>query len=926
MINPGDILRILSDAQKQFITDTSPSAAFDSLLNGLLELTGSEYGFIGEVLVADSGARYLKTHAITDISWNDETRAFYENNSPDGLEFFNLDSLFGEVIKTGETVVANDPANDPRRTGLPEGHPPLNAFLGLPIFRGDDLIGMAGIANRDGGYSEELATELDAYLTTCALLISNHRFSQRDSLHDRQLRHSEKLQKIVLDTVVDGIITIDGNGLIASFNRSAERIFQYTAEEVIGRNVNMLMPEPYATAHDGYIRHYRETGQARIIGIGRRVEGLRKNGETFPMSLAVGETVIDGETVYAGIVRDISVEKASELALQENTVRLQAVLDNVVDGIISIDHKGTVKSFNPAAERIFGYKAQEVIGNNVNMLMPEPFATEHDSYLHNYLETGEARIIGIGREVTGRRKDGSEFPMDLAVNRMEVGGDVMFSGVVRDITERKQMEIMKNEFISTVSHELRTPLTSIRGSLGLITGGAVGEVSPQIEEMLKIASNNTERLLILINDILDIQKMEAGKMAFRFENINLREFLENVIKENSGYASQHNVSYVLKEFPSSLRVFADKDRMAQVMANLLSNAAKFSREGDSVEVTVARHEQAIRISVTDHGVGISEEFHHSVFEKFTQSDSSDTRQKGGTGLGLSITRLIIEKHGGRIDFVSRVGVGTTFFFELPELTTNLSEFDMPLTVLGQHRPCVLIVEDDPDVAALLQRMLAESGYNSDIALNAREARWLLRERGANYKAMTLDIILPDEDGLDLLAYLRSQESTRNLPVVIVSVKADEAKRDLNGGAVGVMDWLAKPIDQGRLRQAIKMAAGPNKVPRVLHVEDEQDVHKVVSIMLRNDCEIVWTSTVEASREALESEEFDLVLLDIGLPDGSGLDLLETIERRVKPPRVVIFSAQDVDEAVASRVSGVLVKSATDNDLLLNTIVGVMRAN
>lgn len=796
MIDAGTMLGILSEAQQKFISQETPREAFDGLLTGLLKLTGSEYGFIGVVQKTAEGAPYLKTNAITNIAWDDATRQFYEQNAPQGMEFFNLDSLFGEVIKTGQIVIANDPANDPRRTGLPEGHPPLSAFLGLPVYRGDELIGMIGIANRTGGYTEQLISALEPFLNTCANLISAYRYAMQAEIKTQQLKDSESRHRAILDTVVDGIITIDDQAVVASFN--------------------------------------------------------------------------------------------------------------------------------PAAENIFGYKAEEVIGHKVNMLMPGTFAAEHDSYMHNYLTTGKAQIIGIGREVTGLRKDGSTFPMDLAVSEMRIGSETMFSGIVRDITERKRVETMKNEFISTVSHELRTPLTSIRGSLDLLSGGAVGELPAEAGDMLTIATNNTERLLILINDILDIQKIESGKMAFRFERLNLNIFLERTIRDNQAYADQYGVQLMLKPPESDMWVFADKDRLTQVMANLLSNAVKFSPPNDVVEISTARHVDATRISITDHGPGIPDDFKPILFEKFTQSDSSDSRQKGGTGLGLNIARLIVKKHGGRIDFISQQNLGTTFYFELPELRDMETNLQLPSALKKDHAPCILIVEDDPDVAALLQRMLVEAGFNSDIAYSAQQARSYLKDHGDKYKAMTLDLNLPDQDGLDMLIGLRADSKTIDLPVVVVSIKADESRRELNGGAIGIMDWLNKPIDQERLKKTVKMAAGHGSIPRILHVEDDQDVHAVVNMMLRNECEMVWATSIAASREALETENFDMVLLDIGLPDGSGLDLLNLIEERVKPPRIIIFSAQEVDESVAQRVNSVLVKSQTSNEALLATIVSTMR--
>ena len=240
----------------------------------------------------------------------------------------------------------------------------------------------------------------------------------------------------ILEAAADGIVTIDEFGDIQSFNKAAEHIFGYTSDQVIGKNLKMLMPEPYHSEHDGYIAAYKATKRAKVIGTGREVTGLRRDGSTFPMDLTVGESRIGDRTLFAGIVRDITERKRTE----EREAIAAAVLEAAVDGIITIDDHGRIRDVNPAAERIFGYARDEMIGHNVNMLMPEPYHAEHDDYLSHYRATGKPRIIGIGREVTGRRKDGTTFPMDLAVGESRNGGSPLFAGIVRDITERKRIE------------------------------------------------------------------------------------------------------------------------------------------------------------------------------------------------------------------------------------------------------------------------------------------------------------------------------------------------------------------------------------------------------------------------------------------------------------------------------------------------------
>ncbi|MDH5777651.1 MAG: PAS domain S-box protein [Gammaproteobacteria bacterium] len=739
------------------------------------------------------------------------------------------------------------------------------------------------------------------------------------AIHVKHPKDQTTWQHSVLENMLDGVIVIDEKGTIQSINPACEKIFGYSSDELIGQNVKMLMPNPFHDEHDGYLSNYLNTGKAKIIGIGRQVQGRHKNGSIIHLGLGISEITINDKRMFSGIVRDVSERVKAEKAMESSATRLQSVLENVVDGIITINNKGSIQSFNRAAEHIFGYSADEVMGKNINMLMPSPYREEHDGYLESYHKTGKAHIIGIGREVDGLRKNGSIFPLDLAVSKAVIEGEPLYTGIVRDITDRKQMEKMKNEFISTVSHELRTPLTSIRGSLGLVMADTVGKLPDKVRELLTITSNNTERLLLLINDILDIQKIEAGMMAFHFQSLELNPFLQQAVETNQSYADQYGVNFTFTPTEENIRVYADSDRLMQVMNNLMSNAAKFSPKGESIELSVKRHNGVIRISVSDHGPGIPDDFKGKIFEKFTQYDSTDTRKKGGTGLGLSITRLIVDKHGGEINYTSKLGAGTTFYFELPELISELSTGQLPIPSDHTSQENVLIIEDDPDVGLILKRILAESGFNSDIATTAAEARRRLKEKPEFYNAITLDIILPDQDGLQLLSTLRQHNEIRDIPVVVVSIKASEARREQGNESVGVVDWLNKPINEAKLRQVVMNATGKKSKPQILHVEDDQDIHRLVSKMLQNVCELSWTSTVSAAKDILLEQKFDMVLLDISLPDGSGLDLLEAIKKNVVPPKVVIFSAQNVDPETAQQVNSVLLKSRTTNKELLSTI-------
>lgn len=357
--------------------------------------------------------------------------------------------------------------------------------------------------------------------------------------------------------------------------------------------------------------------------------------------------------------------RESSNLIREQEQRLRALIDHMLDGVVTIDEAGYVENFNPAAEAIFGYAAREVVGHNVSMLMPEPYRSAHDVYLQHYRDSGVGRIIGTVREVQGQRKDGSVFPMELAVSRMDAPGSPRFLGVVRDISRLKEVERMKDEFVSSVSHELRTPVTSIRGALGLIAGGQAGEIPEQARSLVAIAHDNSERLVRLVNDILDMQKMDLGRITMEIARQEVLPVLEEAVGSMQGYASEFGVDVALVRTVPGVRARVDAGRLQQVMSNLLSNAVKFSPRDSRVEVSMERQGQLLRIEVRDHGEGIPYAAQAGIFGKFYQVTDNGPRRQGGTGLGLYISRGIVERFGGQIGFASTPGEGSRFYVELP---------------------------------------------------------------------------------------------------------------------------------------------------------------------------------------------------------------------------------------------------------------------
>ena len=600
---------------------------------------------------------------------------------------------------------------------------------------------------------------------------------------------------------------------------------------------------------------------------------------------------------------------AAQTRVAERERRLGAVYDSVLDGLLTINASGTIETMNRAAEALFGHAPGSLIRRTMRLLMAEPFASAHESLLARHLAGDGGVFLGTIREVEGLKADGSRFPMEIAFTDAALGGSHLLVASVRDISERRAVERLKNEFVSTVSHELRTPLTSISGALALMAKGTAGQLPDKALGLVAIARSNSDRLVRLINDILDLERIEAGNLVFEFDVVDLGALIERAGRDTEEYAHGLDVALEILPPPPGAIVWGDQHRLLQVLDNLLSNAAKFSPSGGRVTLSLALRSGMAHVEVIDRGRGISDEFKPRIFQKFAQADASDSRQKGGTGLGLSIVKSIVERHGGQIGFTSEPGAGTTFWFDLP-----LRHALAPAETEAPAPRRVLVCEDEPGVAEVLSLYLEDAGYEPVCAHTAAEARRLLAQD--RFVAMTLDLGLPDQDGLALLAELKAEPATAAMPVIVVSGRPDPGSQRL-----GIADWIAKPIVSKQLTSALDQIEAASERPRVLHVEDDPDIVSLVASALRPRAELVSATTLAAARAALDRAAFDLVLLDIGLPDGSGLELLPVLDQMTDKPRpaVILFSAQELHADRRDEVAAVLVKSQASLDRLAELI-------
>ncbi|HET8704899.1 MAG TPA: PAS domain S-box protein, partial [Pseudomonadales bacterium] len=509
-------------------------------------------------------AQRLFNIPVALISLMDENRQWFKSKQGVNFSQTSRDQAFSAyTILQDDIFCVADLAADVRFVDNPQvsGEPHFRFYAGAPLklssgvrigtlclldtvprqFSEQDKLALRDLA--DGAEAELARAELAA-LT-------------------EQIQFSKIRYRTVLDTVLDAVLTIDSRGVIQTTNAAVTRMFGYGAEELTGQNVKMLMPEPYRSEHDGYLDRYHATGVTHILGVQRQLIGRHKSGQCFPIELAVSRMDIGNEIYFTGTIRDITQEKLAASKLHAVNSQRQAILEAANFTIISTDVDGVIRSFNRGAQRMLGYSEGEVVGKVTPAIIHdleevEARAKALSKELNRQIEPGFEVFVAKAKlgfidenEWTYIRKDGSRFPVLLSITalRDEEGNINGFVGIGSDITERKKMDQMKAEFISTVSHELRTPLTSIRGALSLVLGKAADGLSEKARKLLETANRNSERLTLLINDILDLEKIESGRLDFNFSVTDLVLIAHQAIQANEGYAARHAVRLVLRDCP-----------------------------------------------------------------------------------------------------------------------------------------------------------------------------------------------------------------------------------------------------------------------------------------------------------------------------------------------------------------------------------------
>ena len=469
------------------------------------------------------------------------------------------------------------------------------------------------------------------------------------------LEGAEHVYRVMVESMGEGAVTLASDGMILYANRRFAEMVKKDLQDVIGAS----MPQFIAPASiDAFEALLREAGSSAGSCKGT-IELLQSDGKKLAANITLHGLGSEASGNMVAVVTDLSEVKRATAARDQ----LAHIVDSAMDAIIGEDLDGIVTSWNKGAEILYGYTAAEIIGKNIVVLLP-PERKQEDKALVAKIVSGGA----VERYETVRiTKSGKTIDVLVSLSPIadESGAISGVSKIVHDISERKRLERTQDNFVSTVSHELRTPLTSISASMALLTGGAVGQINGRAQGFIDIAYRNAERLGRLVNDILDAEKLQSGKVEFHLEVIKLEDHVGNAVDAIRPLANEKGIALVADFGAQPHQVAADPDRLSQAVTNILSNAIKFSPAGAEVVVRIDENDDSVRISVIDHGPGIPEEFRKRLFERFAQADDSSTRSQTGTGLGLNIAREIIERLGGHISFESVVGSGTTFHIDLP---------------------------------------------------------------------------------------------------------------------------------------------------------------------------------------------------------------------------------------------------------------------
>ncbi|MBF0419872.1 MAG: PAS domain S-box protein [Magnetococcales bacterium] len=697
-----------------------------------------------------------------------------------------------------------------------------------------------------------------------------------------ELRLSEERNRAILDTALDAIISIDANGTILEFNKAAERIFKFGREDIVGKKIgDTLIPPELQEGHKQGMARYLTTGERRVVDKHVEMEALDCDARRMPIEIAITAIHDRESTFFTAFLRDISERKetlaslhaaiteaqSNNLSLRQEVVghqrtmaRLQAseerfrsVTHSIRDAIIAADQEQTIVFWNRGAEVLFGYDAREAVGKKVTILIPERFTSVHLQGYQRFLENGTGPLIGQSTELSGLRKDGSEFPLEMSLNSWsQADGSRFFSAIIRDISDRKRDEDAllnakeraeeankaKGLFLANISHEIRTPMNTIIGMGYLLQQTSL---KPGQRGQLGKIQHAAEALLAMINDILDFSKIDSGRMELELIPFVLVTVLEKVKDQIVLRAAEKGLKIVLsvpKDLPRSL--LGDPLRLEQILINLGTNAVKFTAAGEIVFRILPRDRTGdaitLAFSVQDTGIGMTEAQIAKLFQPFVQADSTTTRNYGGTGLGLAICKNLVELMGGTIQVKSAPGSGSEFAFTLPFALTHPAFSPANETIQAQkhkreptmaqrvepvmdvsgtmtRKARILVVEDHDTNWEVAHGILTQGGLLSERAVNGLQAIKRLEAERDHFDVVLMDLQMPVMDGYDATCRLRDLYTQQQLPIIAMTANALHSEKE-KCLSMGMNDYITKPINVKELFRVLEHYVPSGMVPPI----------------------------------------------------------------------------------------------------------------